>query len=113
MNPHYIQLAAVAILTWAAVAIVHRAIAHAESVERRHADIRKRLIEISARVGNGRSLHRDLQPSLDTYAEAFVARIDAGTIDYDTAGARICTRAEWLMRTQGATATAARIGGVA
>ena len=116
MNPHYLQLAAVAILTIATLAVLlwpRTSAEQARAIAARRADIRQSLLAMAEQIGNTYSVRRDLQPYLDCYAEGFVSRIDAEKIDYETAGARIRGHAEWIVRPDGATATAARIGGVA
>jgi hypothetical protein len=116
INPHYLQLAAVAAIVLAALAVLlwpRTSAEQARAIAARRADIRRNLMAMSEQIGNSYSVRRDLQPYLDCYAEGFIGRIDAEKIDYETAGARIRGHAEWLMRPDGATATAARIGGVA
>lgn len=72
--------------------------------------IRAHLLAASEQIGANTYLRRDLQPCLDSYAEGFVSRLADGRIDYETACARIRERAQYLMRPDGAAATAARIG---
>jgi hypothetical protein len=85
-------------------------IEHAERQKRR-SEIRGHLLSMASQVSRNTHLRRDMRGYLDSYAEGFVDRIESGKVDYDTAASRIRERAEWLMRPEGATATAARIGG--
>lgn len=116
MTAYNLQLAALALLAIAALAVLFWPPTAAEAARyraRARANTRWHLLTVSERVGAGLELRRDLQPYLDCYAEAFVSRVEAGTLDLETAEARIRSHAEWLMRPDGATATAARIGGAA
>lgn len=113
MNTHTLQLMTLAMLSFAALAVIlwpQTAADKARDQVRRRTNIRWHLLTVSERVGANVELRRDLQPYLDCYAEGFVARIADGRIDYETARSRIRERAQYLMRPEGATATAARIG---
>ena len=113
MTAHTLQLIALALLSIAVLAVLfwpQTAAEKARDRARRRANIRWHLLTVSERVGASVELRRDLQPYLDSYAEAFCGRVEAGTLDIETAEARIRGHADWLMRPEGATATAARIG---
>ncbi len=104
-----LQLIALALICVAALAVLLWPRTPAER-DRQIRNIRRGLLAASEQIGANENLRRDLQPCLDTYAEGFVTRIADGRLDYETACSRIRERAQYLMRPDGATATAARIG---
>ncbi len=107
-----LQLIALALILVAVLAVLLWPRTRSER-DRQARDIRRDLLAASEQIGANAYLRRDLQPYLDCYAEGFVGRLADGRIDYETACSRIRERAQYLMRPDGATATAARIGGVA